>query len=156
MTARQTCRAITAFAPAGIPQNTHRTLLTRNTQKPIFRRPAFFEPTSQAARTDAANAGHWMRSTQLLMCCTPAVVQVLQGFPPTGGRIMGSGPRRYWWRRSAFTICDKTAAGSVSCAKERASLVRFSSRPARSAIFTTRRIKAVISRSVSRFICRSK
>ena len=64
VTARQACNAITAFAPAGIAHHTHSTLLARKTQNPIFRRALAFDPTSQAARIDAAKAGHWMKSAR--------------------------------------------------------------------------------------------
>ena len=62
VSARQAFRTISAQAPSCQPQQTHRPLLKKNTQKPAKRRAAARDPTSQAASSEAAMAGHCSNS----------------------------------------------------------------------------------------------
>src|SRR5256885_1852412 len=56
--ARQNCRPTSAYAWSCRPHTTHSRLLARKPQKPIARRRAVRDATSQAAPTVAAIAGH--------------------------------------------------------------------------------------------------
>lgn len=95
MAARATCNATTAQALSGQAQAIQRVLLKRNTQKPMNLRRSLLEPTSQAAVTDAAKAGHCNMSIHSIddqppCCCNVCAATTPSGVAAHTLRIWGS------------------------------------------------------------------
>ena len=64
MITKHTCSVTSAGACSFQPQTIHKTLLSRNSQKPAFRRHSFVDATNHDAMTVTAIAGHCTKDNQ--------------------------------------------------------------------------------------------
>ena len=104
ISARQTFSTIKAQAASCQPQQTYSTLLIKKTQNPARRHAAVREPTSQAASSEAAMAGHCNNSRMSDMA--PPVCQQRSSIVCRfiGARLPGVAPVQHGtWRHHTKT-----------------------------------------------------